>query len=132
MPERVEEWIAKAEGDFNIARRESRRRGKRNFDAICFHAHECVEKLMKALLVKHGVAPEYTHNLVYLDACVKKVVESWESDTEELSWLTRAGVAFRYPGEWATVTHAKKAVALCERLREVLLKLIAEGKDGMI
>ena len=124
MPERVDEWIAKAEGDFNIAQRESRRRGKRNFDAICFHAHECVEKLMKALLVKHEVAPEYTHNLVYLDACVKKIVASWIWDIEELSWLTRAGVAFRYPGEWATDAHAKKAMAICEQLRQELKKLL--------
>lgn len=132
MPERVDEWVTKAEGDFDVAQREFRRRGKRSFDAICFHAHECIEKLMKALLVKHGVAPEYTHNLVYLDACVKKVVESWESDAEELSWMTRAGIAFRYPGEWATDAHAKKAMALCEHLREALLTLIDEVKDGMI
>ncbi|MEK7757931.1 MAG: HEPN domain-containing protein [Planctomycetota bacterium] len=127
MPERVDDWIAKADGDFDIAQRESRRRGKRNFDAICFHAHECVEKLMKAVLVKHGVAPEYTHNLVYLDACVKKVVESWKSDVDELSWLTRAGVAFRYPGEWATDDHTQKAMVICTRLRGALLKLIDEG-----
>ena len=126
MPEPTDAWIEKAEGDFVVAQREFSRRGKRNFDAICFHAHECVEKLMKALLVKHGVAPEYTHNLIYLDACVKKVVESWECDAEELSWLTRAGIAFRYPGEWATEAHAKKAMAICERQREALLELIDE------
>ena len=127
MPEPVDEWIAKAEGDFDVAQRELRRAGKRNFDAICFHAHQCVEKLMKAVLIAHGVAPEYTHNLLFLDACVKKAVESWESDIEELSWLTRAGIAFRYPGEWATDAHAEKAMGICEGLREGLLKLIDKG-----
>ena len=124
MTEPFDEWMAKAEGDFNVAQREFIREGKRNFDAICFHAQQCVEKLMKAVLVAHGVAPEHTHNLMYLDACVRKVVESWASDTEELSWLTRAGIAFRYPGEWATDVHAKKAMATCERLRGALLTLL--------
>ncbi|MHC4697022.1 MAG: HEPN domain-containing protein [Planctomycetota bacterium] len=124
MTEPLDEWIAKAEGDFDVAQRELRREGRRNLDAICFHAQQCVEKLMKAVLIAHDVAPEYTHNLVYLDACVKNVVESWESEVEELNWLTRAGIAFRYPGEWATDAHAKKAMAICERLRGELLALL--------
>jgi HEPN domain-containing protein len=124
MTEPLDEWIGKAEGDFDVAQRESTCEGRRNSDAICFHAHQCVEKLMKAVLIAHGVAPEYTHNLVYLDTCVKNVVESWESEVEELNWLTRAGIAFRYPGEWATDAHAKKAMAICERLRGELLALL--------
>ena len=127
MPGKVEEWVAKAEGDFDVAQREFRREANRNLDAICFHAHQCVEKLMKAVLVANGVAPEYTHNLMYLDGCVKKAVESWESDAEEMSWLTRAGIAFRYPGETATDAHATKAMAVCTRLREALLKLFDQG-----
>ena len=129
MPERVDEWIAKAEGDFQTATREFSAPKSANYDAVCFHTHQCVEKLMKAVLVAHGVAPEYTHNLVYLDACVKKVVEPWKADTEEMSWLTRAGIAFRYPGEWATEAHAKKAMAICERLREALLKLLNQRSE---
>jgi len=128
MPESVDGWIAKAEGDLDVARREFRRGADRNSDAICFHAHQCVEKLMKAVLITREVAPEYTHNLVYLDAALKKVVTSWTCDLDELSWLTRAGVAFRYPGEWATDAHASRALAICERLRETLLKLIDEEK----
>ena len=124
MSEPVDEWIAKAEGDFDVAQREFSREDRRNLDAICFHAQQCVEKLMKAVLIAHDVTPEYTHNLVYLDARVKNVVESWESEVEELNWLTRAGVAFRYPGEWATDAHAKKAMAICERLRGELLALL--------
>jgi HEPN domain-containing protein len=127
MPGKVEEWVAKAEGDFDVAQREFRREANRNLDAICFHAHQCVEKLMKAVLVAHGVAPEYTHNLIYLDGCVKKAVESWESDAEEMSWLTRAGISFRYAGETATDAHPTRAMAVCTRLRVALLKLIDEG-----
>lgn len=127
MPEPAEEWIAKAEGDMHVAEREFHRADDRNFDAVCFHAHQCVEKLMKAVLITHGVAPEYTHNLVYLDAALKKVA-SWTSDPDELNWLTRAGVAFRYPGEWATHAHASRAMAIGQRLREALLLLVNERR----
>ena len=127
MPKPVDEWITKAEGDFDVAQHELGRAGKRNFDAICFHAHQCVEKLMKAVLVAHGVSPEHTHNLVYLGTCVGKVIESWDADADELNWLTRAGTAFRYPGEWATDAHAEKAMAICERLRAELLRLLQES-----
>jgi HEPN domain-containing protein len=38
------EWVSKAEGDYATARRELRARNKPNFDAVCFHAQQCVEK----------------------------------------------------------------------------------------
>src|SRR5262245_6490438 len=44
------EWIGKAEGDFATARREVRARKAPNYDAACFHAQQCVEKYLKALL----------------------------------------------------------------------------------
>jgi HEPN domain-containing protein len=52
MPsETVKEWIAKAEGDFTVACREMRARKSPNYDAACFHCQQCIEKLMKALLI---------------------------------------------------------------------------------
>lgn len=44
------EWINKAEGDLTTARRELRARTAPNYDAECFHAQQCAEKYMKALL----------------------------------------------------------------------------------
>jgi HEPN domain-containing protein len=35
-------------------------------DAICFHAHACVEKLLKALIVSGGAYPPRTHVLPQL------------------------------------------------------------------
>ena len=65
MPnETVKEWMAKAEGDFTVARREMRARKSPNYDAVCFHRQQCVEKLMKALLIQLGVTPPKTHMLM--------------------------------------------------------------------
>jgi HEPN domain-containing protein len=44
----VKEWIAKAEGDYATAARELRAIESPNYDAACFHAEQCAEKLMKA------------------------------------------------------------------------------------
>jgi HEPN domain-containing protein len=44
------EWVEKAEGDFATAKREIRVRKTPNFDAVCFHAQQCAEKYLKALL----------------------------------------------------------------------------------
>jgi len=47
----VKEWVLKAEADFATAGRELQATTAQNYDAVCFHAQQCVEKLMKALLL---------------------------------------------------------------------------------
>ena len=74
MPsETVKEWIAKAEGDFTVACREMRARKSPNYDAVCFHCQQCVEKLMKGLLIHLGVTPPKTHMLLVLDELLRPV-----------------------------------------------------------
>ena len=50
------EWVEKGEGDRSTARRELRVRKSPNFDAVCFHAQQCAEKYLKALLQERGAA----------------------------------------------------------------------------
>lgn len=63
----VREWVSKAEGDYWTAQRELHPTGIPNLDAVCFHAEQCVEKLMKALLIHLSVSPPRSHDLVALD-----------------------------------------------------------------
>lgn len=120
----VREWIDKAEGDFATARRELRAETQANYDAICFHAQQCVEKLMKAVLVHRGVVPPKVHDLSHLAKLLKDACPSWDWSKQDLRWLTRAGMAFRYPGGSAIREHATKSLAICTELRESLLKLV--------
>ncbi len=62
----VEEWVKKADADFATAQREIAVTKTPNYDAVCFHAQQCCEKLMKALLLSVGVTPPRTHDLAYL------------------------------------------------------------------
>lgn len=44
MKELVAEWIKKAEADAGTARREAAVKEAPNWDAVCFHAQQAVEK----------------------------------------------------------------------------------------
>jgi len=55
-------WIGRAESDFQAAIN-SVSATKPSWDAVCFHAHACIEKLLKALIAAHGAFPPRTHSL---------------------------------------------------------------------
>ena len=62
------EWLKKAKGDRETARREFRVRKRPNYDAVCFHAQQSIEKHLKAILTEHGRAFPKIHDLVKLGA----------------------------------------------------------------
>jgi HEPN domain-containing protein len=45
MNDVVQEWVSKAEGDYRTANREFAVTDEPNFDAVCYHAQQCIEKL---------------------------------------------------------------------------------------
>jgi HEPN domain-containing protein len=125
MPsETVREWIAKAEGDFAVACREMRVRKSPNYDAACFHCQQCVEKLMKALLIDRGSIPPKTHMLVVLDELLASVCPGWTWSADDLRFLTQAAVHLRYPGESAEKEEGREALLIAKRMRVRLLELL--------
>lgn len=57
------EWVRKAEGDFVTAEREFSTVTDPNYDAVCFHSQQCVEKYLKGRLQEADVHFEKTHDL---------------------------------------------------------------------
>lgn len=127
MNDTVKEWIDKAERDLATARRELAADEQPNYDAVCFHSQQCIEKLMKALLIHLGVIPTKTHDLSFLDQLLSPACHKWSWRSEDLRFLTRAAVAFRYPGESADREEAAQAFDIASRLREKLLLLLKEA-----
>jgi HEPN domain-containing protein len=117
----VREWVAKAEGDYRTAERELHPTGEPNFDAVCFHAEQCAEKLIKALLIHLGITPPRGHDLAALDRLLAPVCPGWSWPLAELRLLTRAAVDFRYPGDSADEKEATDAFEIGPRLRAKLL-----------
>ncbi len=120
----VKEWNAKAEADYSTATRELKATESPNFDAVCFHAQQCVEKLMKALLIHLSVIPPRTHDLAELDRLLAPVCTQWSRPVQELRFLTRASLDFRYPGESADREDATESLDIATRLRERLRALL--------
>ncbi len=111
------EWAEKAEGDFATAQRELRARRAPNFDAACFHAQQCAEKYLKALLLEAGVPPTRTHSLPALLDALLPAEPLWEPFRRDLAILSAYVVEFRYPGESADREQAKEALQLCRGFR---------------
>src|SRR6266446_572321 len=64
-------WVARAEEDFTLARSALRRKRPLIYGAT-FHAQQCVEKYLKALLVARGLIFPRTHDLAALsDLCLQ-------------------------------------------------------------
>ena len=120
----VEEWVTKAEADFATATRELQTDENPNFDAVCFHAQQCVEKMMKAILIHLGAVPPRTHDLAHLGSLLSQACPDWSWPVEELRFVSRAAVAFRYPGESAEPDDAAEALRLAAAMRERLRSLL--------
>ena len=123
MNEVVREWITKAEGDYTTASREMTSTQNPNFDAVCFHAQQCVEKYLKGLLIARSVTPPKTHDLAILYRLMIPVFPDWNWSIDELRLLTRAAVVFRYPGESADQEDAAVVLEICTRMRTSLQRL---------
>lgn len=116
MNEELREWIGKAEGDFFSALREYRARKNVNHDSTCFHAQQCVEKYLKAVLVDLGLSFPKTHDLLSLLTLCLSHHALWQAWHDEVEWLSQYAVLFRYPGESATHADAKKAIRIMKKL----------------
>lgn len=131
MPDRtsrVRPWVELAEEDFKIATHEMEAGRDAPFGGICFHAQQCVEKYIKALLVLHAVDFPKIHDLEVLLGMVRAVAAP-EMGVDDVLPLNRYAVEARYPGDWGIPTHeeAKEAVARMNKARDALRKCLPEG-----
>jgi HEPN domain-containing protein len=112
------EWVAKAEGDFAMVEREARARKSPNYDGLCFHAQQCVEKYLKARLYEADIDFPKTHVLAVLLDLVLPLEPLWETFREHLIFLTGFAVSFRYPGESVDRSTALDARRRCRAFRQ--------------
>lgn len=124
MNAQIKEWIAKAEGDFASALREYRARKQPNHDSACFHAQQCIEKYLKAVLIKKRIPFSKIHDLeVLLDLCLA-VYPLWEPMRNDMQLLTQYAVQFRYPGESADKEEARQAIEAMKRSLENIQQVL--------
>lgn len=120
MKPATREWVDKAEGDFATARRELAVEDEPNPDAVCFHAQQCAEKYLKAVLIEHGLGFPKTHDLAIILSLVEAIEPAWEGLREDLNALTDRAVEVRYPGNPSEPDDAREAFEIASKVRRLV------------
>jgi HEPN domain-containing protein len=118
------EWIAKAENDLLTATHTLTLGPRAPTDTVCFHAQQCAEKYLKALLTLRRTDFPKTHDLEALTARLKNGPRP-VLRADDLARLTRYAVIARYPGgEVLALAEARGAVAAARRIRRTIRTLL--------
>lgn len=100
-------------------------------NAVCFHAQQCVEKYLKAILEKQGAGIRKIHARPVLLAQCAEAYPLLIAMRPDMVRLSVYAVEFRYPGESATVEDARAAVAIMKNSRADLRGVLGLGDpDG--
>lgn len=112
------EWVAKAENDLVNAAHTLKLGANCPTDTVCFHAQQCIEKYLKALLVVEGLDFPKTHDVEALMALIPTRLRP-EIRSEEQARLTYFATRARYPG-WGQISlaAARRAVAMARKVRK--------------
>ena len=121
----VREWIVKADHDLTAATQILKLGKAAPTEAVGFHAQQCVEKYLKAILVYRSISFAKIHLIPALMVLVPRRYRPVLDAAMQVE-LTRYATVTRYPasGPDISLTAARKAVATARRVRrEVRQKL---------
>lgn len=125
----VQAWLRRARSDLELARIALQAHSVLPEDA-CFHAQQCAEKALKALLLQAGDDPPRTHAIdVLLDRLKVRGIPVPESVDSAFA-LSEYAVQTRYPGEWEPVTpeEARQAIDQATLVLAWVEERIARGQ----
>jgi HEPN domain-containing protein/predicted nucleotidyltransferase len=115
----LREWLRKAEHDLTTAAHTLKLGKEAPGETVGFHAQQCVEKYIKALLVFRGTPVPKTHDIAALRALLPRGLRPKLTVTVQKQ-LTRYAVVLCYPdlGPDVPLAEARKAVAIARRVRK--------------
>lgn len=119
----IQEWLEKAENDLITAAYVLKLGKQCPTDTVCFHAQQCVEKYLKALLVHYERDIPWTHNISLI---LSRLPAGARPDLtlDEQQRLTDYATVMRYPGDYEPIplTEARQAVKIARRVRRQIRK----------
>ena len=113
-----QEWVDKAEADWATARREFDIEEAPNYDAVCFHAQQCVKKYLLARLEEGNIPFPATHHLGVLLTICAELEPTWEDLREQARTLTANTIQIVHPGAMADESMASASFEAGEALRK--------------
>ncbi|HON78932.1 MAG TPA: HEPN domain-containing protein [Spirochaetota bacterium] len=131
MKKKVREWVELARIDLAAAKRLSG--DDLVTSAASFHAHQCVEKLFKALIENADNVVPKIHDLDRLKSQIKGPID-FEFDEDILDDLSRLYIDSRYPSMIGlmpygrpTIPDTKRYVDFAEKVFESIVTLIGNS-----
>ena len=122
--EYFQEWIRKAEEDYEVALVLIRKRKQPTPSAVGFHCQQCAEKYLKAYPIKSDVRFPRIHDYLELHRLCLALNPSFELVGDLLDRLNPFAVEFRYPGEDLSVEEAKLAVKTVTEVRKFIREVV--------
>jgi HEPN domain-containing protein len=97
-------------------------------DTICFHAQQCMERLLKGILTVQGQDIEFTHDLPHLVTMCAQVDERFMGWMDVARELTDYAVEVRYPDVWREIPldEAMRAAQLARQFRDFVWRFIRD------
>jgi HEPN domain-containing protein/predicted nucleotidyltransferase len=124
----IREWLQKADNDLKNAVHTLKLGRDCPTDTVCFHAQQCIEKYLKALLVFQAIPFGKTHDLDVLMTLlpVRRRPRLVRNDRRR---ITKYAAVIRYPlaGEDVSLAQARKEVAIARRVRREIRRLLPRG-----
>ncbi len=121
----LRQWIDRAEEDLKNAEHTLTLQEGCPVGTVCFHAQQCTEKYLKALLLFHAVLFPRTHDLVRLCNLVPPEFRP-AIEMKSLVVLNRYAIESRYPGDWDPIDRreATDAVAIARNVRCMVRRIL--------
>lgn len=121
----VRGWVQKAESDLKTAVLVLRAKEEGPAETAAFHAQQCAEKYLKALLAFKGADFQKTHDIGQLLLLLPREA-AFDLPAAEQRRLTSYATVTRYPGDYEPVIvhEARRAVALARKIRRHVRKLL--------
>ena len=122
------EWMTKAENDLKTAVHTLDLGEECPTDMVCFHAQQCVEKYLKAVLVLDGIDFPKIHDIGELVTLLPQESVNLDITVEEQRRLTEYATVTRYPGDYEPISlvEAREAVEIAKRIRGKIRPLLSK------
>lgn len=122
------EWMTKAENDLKTAVHTLDLGEECPTDMVCFHAQQCVEKYLKAVLVLDGIDFPKIHDIGELVTLLPQESVNLDITVEEQRRLTEYATVTRYPGDYEPISlvEAREAVGIAKQMRDKIRPLLSK------
>lgn len=124
----VRGWVTKAENDLKTAALTLKGGKDAPTDTVCFHAQQCIEKYLKALLTLKNIDFPKTHDIEKLLDLLPANIDLPLSIKQQRQ-LTGYATAARYPGDYEEIStaEAQQALRIARRIRKEIRSLLGES-----